>query len=68
MLHNLNLLVLVNMGTDLKIKANFRFGNDMGSKPKMVTVVTYSHCDLSSNLFHWQIAQIHIDQLSDPGN
>ena len=57
MLHNLNLLVLVNMGTNLKIKANFRFGNDMGSKPKMVTVVTYSHCDLSSKY-----------QLSDPGN
>ena len=28
----------------------------------------YSHCAFSSNLFHGQIAQIFIDQLSDPEN
>ena len=27
---------------------------------------TYPHCAFSSNLFHGQVAQIHIDQLSDP--
>ena len=30
--------------------------------------ITQSHCALSSNLFHGQIAQIYINQLSDPEN
>ena len=27
---------------------------------------TSSHCAFSSNLFHWQMTQKHIDQLSSP--
>ena len=34
----------------------------------MITFTTSSHCAFSSNLFHGQIAQIYIDQLSDPEN
>ena len=31
-------------------------------------IVTYSHCTFSSNLFHEQITQISIHQLSDTEN
>ena len=31
-------------------------------------LISFSHCAFSSNLFHGHLAQIYIDQLSDPEN
>ena len=46
-------------------------GSDTGSvasRARTELTSSKSHCDFSSNLFHGQIAQIQIDQLSDPEN
>jgi hypothetical protein len=39
-----------------------------GAPSKQTFLFTTSHCAFSSNLFHGQIAEIYIDQLSDPEN
>ena len=46
--------------------AQLKMENHNEMNHNYIVAATDTHCAFSSNLFHGQIAQIHIDQTSDP--